>query len=111
MKRMLLLVWMFALAGVGATAGTSAASSPEGLAVLQAGELPSGPNFALYKASCLACHSSSYVIQAPNSPRGYWETEVKKMVDLYNAPLNDDSQRLIVDYLMSVRGLPAAGAK
>ncbi len=69
-------------------------------------ELPAGPNFALYKASCLTCHTSTYVINSPKSPRPIWEASVKKMVDLYDAPINEENQKLIVDYLMSVRGLP-----
>lgn len=116
MKRLFISAGVVAIALIGATAANSAspsagASGEIGIVPLQAAELPSGPNFALYKASCLTCHTSSYVIQTPKSPRSYWETEVKKMVDLYDAPLNDESQKLIVDYLMSVRGLPVAGAK
>ncbi len=116
MKRLFFSAWVVALALTGARAGESASPSVAGSAAigsipLQAGELPSGPNFALSKAACLTCHTSSYVIQTPKSPRHYWETEVKKMVDLYAAPLNDENQKLIVDYLMSVRGLSAAGAK
>ena len=72
---------------------------------VQKSELPPGPNFALYKTACLTCHTSSYVIKSPKSPRPYWEIEVKKMVDLYDAPINEQEQKLIVDYLMSVRGL------
>ncbi len=74
-------------------------------------ELPPGPNFELYKASCLTCHTSSYVIKTPKSPRSHWEMEVKKMVDLYDAPIQAGDQKLIVDYLMSVRGLPEKPAK
>lgn len=116
MKPFFISICVLALVSLGVSAGKSASSPAGGLAEtaivpFQADELPSGPNFALYKASCLTCHTSSYVIQTPKSPRNYWETEVKKMVDLYDAPLNDESQKLIVDYLMSVRGLPAAGAK
>jgi mono/diheme cytochrome c family protein len=79
----------------------------------QSGELPKGPNFALYKANCLTCHTSSYVVKMPKSPRSVWEASVKKMVDLYDAKISEEKQKLIVDYLMAVRGAPdnAAGSK
>ena len=62
-------------------------------ATLQSDELPPGPNFSLYKASCLTCHTSSYVIKSPKSPRQFWETEVKKMADLYDAPIQAGDQK------------------
>jgi hypothetical protein len=115
-KRLFISAGVVAIVLIGTTAGKSASpsaggSTDFGSVPLQAGELPTGPNFALYKAACLTCHTSSYVIQTPKSARNYWEIEVRKMVDLYAAPINDENQKLIVDYLMSVRGLPAAGAK
>ena len=116
MKRAILFVGVVTLAictaRVGNSASTSGSNSAESVAgPLQEGELPPGPNFALYKSSCLTCHTSSYVIQAPKSPRSYWEEEVKKMVDLYDAPIKAPEQKKIVDYLMSVRGLSGKPAK
>jgi len=69
-------------------------------------ELPVAPNVGVYRAHCLSCHSSSYVIQLPKTTRKVWEDEVKKMVDLYDAKITPEKQKLIVDYLMLVRGLP-----
>ena len=103
--RTILFAGLVALAGSTATMTGAADTSESGAVTLQSGELPAGPNFALYKTSCLGCHTSSYVIKTPKSPRSYWEMEVKKMVDLYNAPINEQDQKSIVDYLVSVRGV------
>ena len=72
----------------------------------ESNELPPSPNFAIYEKNCLSCHSSRYVINLPNAPRKVWEASVKKMVDLYDAPIDEANQKLIVDYLMVVRGVP-----
>ena len=74
-------------------------------------DLPVAKNAHVYKAYCLSCHSSSYVIQLPKTTRDVWAAEVKKMVDLYDAKITPENQKLIVDYLMIVRGLPEAPAK
>src|SRR5450432_1886829 len=104
MKRALIAVCLAAIAPVAASAWKSDRGPTDVPAVpLQGGELPPGPNFALYKASCLTCHTSSYVIQLPKTTRDVWEASVKKMVDLYDAPISEANQKLIVDYLMSVR--------
>src|SRR6516225_3024502 len=72
----------------------------------EGGELPVAKNINVYRAYCLSCHSSSYVIQLPKTTRDVWEAEVKKMVDMYDAKITPENQKLIVDYLMIVRGLP-----
>jgi len=76
----------------------------------EGGELPVAKNINVYRAHCLSCHSSSYVIQLPKTTRDVWQAEVKKMVDMYDAKITPENQKLIVDYLMVVRGLPEAPA-
>lgn len=75
------------------------------------GSLPVAKNVNVYRANCLSCHSSSYVINLPKTTRDVWVAEVKKMVDLYDAKISPENQALIVDYLMEVRGLPESAAK
>jgi mono/diheme cytochrome c family protein len=118
MKRILISAFFVAAAFTAATAAALALRAVDGtrdaIALpYDSGELPKGPNFAVYKANCLSCHTSSYVVQMPKSPRSVWEASVKKMVDLYDAKISEEKQKLIVDYLMSVRGAPdnAAGSK
>ena len=67
-------------------------------------ELPPGPNFDVYQANCTSCHTSRYVTNQPSFPRKVWEAEVTKMVKMYGASIDDEKQKLIVDYLMTVRG-------
>lgn len=69
-------------------------------------ELPAGPQYDVYQANCTSCHSSRYITNQPNFPRKVWEAEVTKMVKSYGAPIDEEKQKLIVDYLMSVRGTP-----
>jgi sulfite dehydrogenase (cytochrome) subunit B len=69
-------------------------------------DLPAGPNFEVYQSNCVSCHTSRYVTNQPNFPRKVWEAEVTKMVKSYGAPIDEEKQKLIVDYLMSVRGTP-----
>ena len=69
-------------------------------------DLPAGANHDVYFANCTSCHTSRYVTNQPNFPRKVWEAEVTKMVKAYGAPIDDEKQKLIVDYLMTVRGAP-----
>jgi hypothetical protein len=69
-------------------------------------DLPAGPNADVYQANCVSCHTSRYIANQPSFPRKVWEAEVTKMVKAYGAPIDDEKQKLIVDYLMTVRGTP-----
>jgi len=69
-------------------------------------DLPAGPNSQVYIANCTSCHTSRYIVNQPNFPRKVWEAEVTKMAKMYGAPIADENQKLIVDYLMTVRGAP-----
>jgi cytochrome c5 len=67
-------------------------------------EMPSGPNLAVFQQHCLLCHSGRYVTMQPRFSRTVWEKEVKKMVDVYGAPITPPEQTQIVEYLMAIRG-------
>lgn len=69
-------------------------------------DLPAGPHAEVYVANCTSCHSSRYIVNQPNFPRKTWEAEVAKMVKIYGAPITDENQKLIVEYLLTVRGAP-----
>ncbi|HME33121.1 MAG TPA: hypothetical protein VKG65_10245 [Terriglobales bacterium] len=68
-------------------------------------ELPSGPNFDVFQKQCLLCHSARYVTMQPRFSRTVWEKEVKKMVDVYGAPISAPEQVQIVEYLVAIKGL------
>ena len=73
-------------------------------------DLPNGPGHDVYLANCVSCHTSRYVSNQPRFPRKTWEAEVTKMVKSYGAPISDEDQKKIVDYLVAVRGVPDAPA-
>ncbi|KOF52246.1 MULTISPECIES: hypothetical protein [unclassified Achromobacter] len=50
-------------------------------------------------AQCYMCHSVDYISSQPPMPAGFWEAEVKKMVQTYGAPITAEQIPLIVRYL------------
>jgi hypothetical protein len=71
-------------------------------------EIASGPNLETYEKRCLLCHSNRYVAMQPHFSRTVWEKEVKKMVDVYGAPIPPTEQQETIEYLVAIRG-PAEG--
>lgn len=71
-------------------------------------ELPDGPNKAVFDQKCLLCHSARYVTMQPKFPKAAWEKTVKKMADVYGAPITPAEQQQIVEYLVAIKG-PDAG--
>jgi len=67
-------------------------------------EMPPGPNLSAFQQHCLLCHSARYVTMQPRFSRAVWEKEVKKMVDVYGAPINATEQQQIVEYLVAIKG-------
>lgn len=58
----------------------------------------------LFKVSCLTCHSLRYIEMQPDFPRMTWEKIVDKMIHTFGAPITDSSKKVIVDYLVEVKG-------
>ena len=71
-------------------------------------DLPPGPNKPLFEQKCVLCHSARYVTMQPPFSKVTWEKSVKKMVDIYGAPISAAEQQQIVEYLVAIRG-PDAG--
>jgi hypothetical protein len=67
-------------------------------------DMPPGPNLAVYQQKCLLCHTSRYVTMQPRFSRVVWEKEVKKMADVYGAPIAVEEQLQIVEYLVAIKG-------
>ncbi len=70
-------------------------------------KIAGGPNVDTYSNNCLICHTARYVLMQPRFPKTVWQSEVKKMVDAYGAPISEADQALIVEYLVAVRGVEA----
>jgi sulfite dehydrogenase (cytochrome) subunit B len=95
-----------------ATAGTSKQAAKDGPNQVQRivlpqypGEIMQGPNVQVYERDCLICHTARYVSMQPRFSKAVWQSEVKKMVDAYGAPISEADQALIVEYLVAVKGL------
>jgi len=67
-------------------------------------QMPPGPNQKIFEQHCLLCHTARYVTMQPHFSRTVWEKEVKKMVDVYGAPITAEEQQQIVEYLVAVKG-------
>ncbi|WP_454651117.1 cytochrome c [Bradyrhizobium liaoningense] len=53
--------------------------------------------------NCLACHSADMVLNQPTLPRSIWEAEVRKMIKVYRAPIDESDVPAIVEYLVKVK--------
>lgn len=65
---------------------------------------PGGARADAINNNCLACHSADMVLNQPALPKATWEAEVRKMINVYRAPIDDADVPAIVDYLASTRG-------
>nr|WP_298721132.1 hypothetical protein [uncultured Steroidobacter sp.] len=51
-------------------------------------------------ARCAVCHSLDYITMvAPVMNRAAWEASVRKMIDVFGAPVGEEDFRSIVEYL------------
>ena len=44
------------------------------------------------------------VLDQPALPRATWEAEVRKMINVYKAPIDESDAAVIVDYLAKIKG-------
>jgi sulfite dehydrogenase (cytochrome) subunit B len=64
-----------------------------------------GPGVEIARTYCLTCHSSAYVSIQPHLTTAQWTAEVKKMKNVYGAPIPDDQVSTLVTYLVDEYGL------
>ncbi len=63
------------------------------------------PGYAKARAECVQCHSAEYMLmQPPTAPRAYWEAMVKRMRDVFKAPVQEADIPALVDYLTKTYG-------
>ncbi|WP_345986422.1 sulfite:cytochrome C oxidoreductase subunit B [Sulfurimonas sp. HSL-1656] len=67
-------------------------------------EIKMGKHFDLVQANCLTCHSFGYILNQGKQSRSFWKEKVEKMVDAFKAPITDEDQSLITDYLAEQYG-------
>jgi sulfite dehydrogenase (cytochrome) subunit B len=62
--------------------------------------LQDAPGRDLVVARCSVCHSVDYVqMNAPVFDRTGWQKSVRKMIDVFGAPISEDDASRIVEYL------------
>lgn len=65
-------------------------------------EYPAGPGADAVNANCRACHSPSMVLTQPPLSAEEWHKEVRKMIDVYKAPIAEDQVEAITGYLKAM---------
>jgi cytochrome c553 len=65
---------------------------------------PGGSSADAINNNCLACHSAEMVLNQPSLPKATWELEVRKMINVYKAPVDEADVAPIVDYLAKTKG-------
>jgi len=68
------------------------------------GLFPGGSGADAINNNCLACHSADMVLNQPALSKSAWESEVRKMINAYKAPIDESDVPAIVDYLVKMKG-------
>ena len=62
--------------------------------------LKPGPGAQIAMDNCQGCHSLDYITtQPPHRDRAFWDAAVRKMVDVYGAPISEEDAKTIAAYL------------
>jgi len=68
-------------------------------------KLHEGPGLDKVRANCVACHSLDYIpLNSPFLDQKGWEAVVTKMVKAFGAPIKDEDQKPIAEYLAKYYG-------
>ncbi len=105
MKRMVLLILLIAgaalLVGAGALPQVRSIELPPDNPMSQ---LKPGPGVEVVRADCVACHSTDYIVRQPRGDAKRWGAEVKKMISVYGAPVDEADAKVVVNYLATAYG-------
>ncbi len=63
------------------------------------GEFPDRPGKDAMIANCAGCHSPSMILTQPRLTEDQWKGTIKKMREIYKAPINPAADPDILDYL------------
>jgi hypothetical protein len=68
-------------------------------------KLKEGPGLDRVRASCVPCHSLDYIpLNSPFLDQKGWEAVVTKMVKAFGAPIKEEDQKPIAEYLAKYYG-------
>ena len=66
--------------------------------------LKSGTGLITVQMHCTICHSGDYIQMQPPFTRSQWTAEVKKMINVMGAKINENDAGIISDYLANNYG-------
>ena len=66
--------------------------------------LPTAPGSQTFNANCVICHSAALVANQPDFPEKTWTAIVTKMQKTFGAPVSDSAAKIIIQYLVTVKG-------
>jgi hypothetical protein len=66
------------------------------------GTFPDSPGKDAMIANCAACHSPSMILTQPKLTADQWKSTIKKMREVYKAPIDSADEPAILSYLESV---------
>lgn len=65
---------------------------------------PPGDGAAVASSQCLICHSAGMVLQQPPLTKDQWRAEIVKMRSAYGAPIPEDQDDELSEYLKTING-------
>jgi hypothetical protein len=67
-------------------------------------EIKMGKHFDVVQANCLTCHSFGYILNQGKQSRAFWREKVEKMAHAFKAPITEEDQNLVTEYLFEQYG-------
>lgn len=61
-------------------------------------------DFKAIQRNCQWCHSHGYILNQGKQSREFWRASVVKMRDVYKAPITQQDEKIITDYLFKYYG-------
>jgi cytochrome c5 len=102
MKNILLIISVLALLSanlVSAQAQTAKLAEKSIVLPPEMVNLKPGKGIEMVQINCLVCHSGDYITMQPPFTKAQWSAEVKKMINVMGAKINEDDAGVISDYL------------
>lgn len=70
-------------------------------------DLPKHEGYKTFYSNCVVCHSDRYIVNQPDFSEKQWTALVTKMQKTFGAPVTDSSAKIIIQYLVSIKGTGA----
>lgn len=96
--------WLMTLAALSLSACERSAEFADLTVTLpeDTGAFPAGLGVQAVTANCGACHSPSMILTQPKLTRDQWKANIKKMREVYKAPIDPAAEPAILAYLEGI---------